>query len=581
MRKIVIICLLLLLPLSIYSLTLNDTEIVNGSNPVYEQFRNLQLETGMFVFTQNTPVSVAELKFYLDEFDYDSLSLHAQNLYDEIHDFLYGKENLLNHEALELTFHPAINLEMYYKTNPDIPWTFTYNFKDWFMSAPLYIGFGNEASVGADFFYGKNCVAAAKPDNFWNLPVDIFDLYAVKHQEFEFPRFAFMSFGKNMDGWGYNFHLGKTEKSVGDTRTGSIIYNKTFETDAYAELSFYTDKFKMTTDVVQVSSNIMDHFQGDNTERYLYIHQFDIRLLDNLKVSLLEGSMTVNPFSIRFLNPLPFMHQYGGWANYVTDENHALYRETNFCADFAFMFEYLPVRNVRLYGIYDQIEMQTYWERGNGWGRYYPNSIALQAGCDWNLYLQNGALLSMNAEGVYTSPYMYIKQVPSSSLYRFRKDMQTKTNVYSWIGTPFGPDCIAGQFSCQYKPAGKWKLELDYLFAAKGEKDFDIFQSVTAEDGNEYYAYYPSVNYKLHDGDDPVLTDPVDNDELFQDALNMFPTGILQMTHQVSLCGTYVFSDSWELACQLSLDYILNSEHIRNKKEFGVEAALAVTYKLF
>lgn len=593
MKKKSFILLLLLIPLSLHSLPLNDTQIVNPSNPVYEQFKNLQLETGKFVFTQNTPISVAEMKFYLGEFDYDSLSLHARGLYDAVHAFLYGRENLLNDEALELTLHPAINLEGYYKTNDDIPWSFKYNVKDFFMTAPLYIGFGNEVSTGADFFYGKNAIAAAKPDNFWNLPVDVTDLYHVYHQEFEFPRFAFMSFGKNMEGWGYNFHLGKSEKTIGDTKTGSIIYNKTFETDAYAELSFYTNKLKLTTDVVQVSSNLMDSMQGNNTERYLYIHQFDIRLLDNLKVTLLEGSMTVNPFSIRFLNPLPFMHQYGGWKNYVTSENAKVYRESNFCADFAFMFEWMPVRNVRLYGIYDQVEMQTYWERGNGWGKYYPNSIALQAGCDWNLNLQNGALLSMNAEGVYTSPYMYVKQVPSSSLYRWRVDMQTKKNVYSWIGTPFGPDCIAGQFSMDYKPAGKWQLGLGYLFVAKGEK-FDLkdgqsidtfFSEVEDDNGNKYYNYYPSVQFKLHDDDKgkttPILSDEIDKDALARDALNMLPSGTLEMTHQVSLNGTYLINDSWELSGQIAVDYILNREHAKNRNEFGVEAALCVTYRLF
>lgn len=585
MKKSVFVCLLLLIPVSIFCLTLNDTQIVNGSSPVYEQFHDLQLEARKFVFTQNTPLSVAELKFYLNQFDYDSLSLHGKALYDNLHDFLYGQENLLENEALELVLHPAVNLEGYYKTNDDVPWSFRYNFKDYFVTMPLYIGFGNEASVGADFFYGKNSVAAADPDNFWNVPLDVNDPASVKHQEFEFPRFAFMSFGKNMKGWGYNFHLGKIEKTVGDTKTGSIVYNDTFETDAYAELTLYTDVLKMTTDVVQVSSNLMDSIQGNNTERYLYIHQFDVRLWDKLKVSLLEGSMTVNPLSIRFLNPLPFMHQYGGWTNYVTAENKEIYKETNFCADFAFMFEWLPARNVRLYGIYDQVEMQCPWERSQNMGRYYPNSIALQAGLDWNLYLKNGSQLKLNAEGVYTSPYMYIKQVPSSSLYRFRTDMQTKQKVYSWIGTPFGPDCLAGEFSMEYKPENKWKLKLAYLFTAKGENDdpADLFRPVTGTDadGNEaqYYDYYPSVKYKLQElGYVPVTES---NDELYDDAMNMLPTGTLQMTHQVTLAGTYVIDGSWELNAQFAFDYILNSGHVTGKNETGVEAALSVKYNFF
>ena len=42
----------------------------------------------------------------------------------------------------------------------------------------------------------------------------------------------------------------------------------------YVEFDIYTRAVKFTMDVVQVSSNRMDNIQMDNTERYLYLHQF-------------------------------------------------------------------------------------------------------------------------------------------------------------------------------------------------------------------------------------------------------------------------------------------------------------------
>ena len=167
------------------------------------------------------------------------------------------------------------------------------------------------------------------------------------------------------------------------------------------------------------------------------------------------------------------------------------------------MLEYIPVRNLRLYGIYNQIEIQSYWERDNYWGRYYPDSIGLQIGADYTLIFPDFSKLKIEGEFIYNSPYMYIKQTPSSSLYRVRRDMQTHQRVYSWIGSPYGPDCMGGELKFTYDRNKKWKAELGYSFIAKGEHDFSIFERtvIDPESGAEYYDYYPSVKYKLQDKD--------------------------------------------------------------------------------
>lgn len=575
-KKIVSICITLMLCSALFSNVINDAQIIPPESSLYSDFLKLQANAKVFSFTNNTPLSVNELKFYLKQYDYDSLDDYGKFLYDKVYDQLYTKEDLFpNVQDFHLTVHPQLNLEFYYKTNKDIPWSFDYYFKDNIITAPLNIGYGDIIAMGGNFFLGKNYIAASRNDNFCNFPLNITDNFDPLDVEFYFPTFAYACFGKAYDNWGFNLHAGKQGKSIGQTLTGSIIYNKTFETDAYFELDFFTPIVKFTMDVVHVSSNRMDNIQqGSNTERYLYLHQFDIRLFKKVKFSIMEGSLVVNPFSLRFLNPLPFMHQFGGWLNYSTEENKNIYRETNFCADFAYMLEYTPVTDLRLYAIYNQIEMQLPYERGNSWGRYYPNSIGLQAGADYSLFLQNNDSLNFAAEFVYNSPYMYIKQTPSASLYKFRIDMQTKERVYSWIGSPYGPDCIGGIFDIEYKHP-KFSAGLGYTLLVHGQNDYSIFESMT-EDG-KYYDYYPSVEYKLRK--EGYTTDE-DEDALYQKAMSMKISGIQQITNSLSLKGSYIFNEQFELNGQILFDYIINSNHQKNNNDFGVEFDIAFTYKI-
>ena len=562
--------------LNLFAKTINDAQIIPSNSSVYKDFQLLQNANKQLGFTQNTPLSVGELKFYLRQFDYDSLDQNSQNIYDYLYDFLYTDNNIMTVPDFKLSINPRINLEFYYKSDKDIPWSFDYFYKDNFLSAPLDIGFANNFAMGADFYIGNSKIAAANKDNFWNIPVNLknpADSY--KSIEFYYPSFAYAGFGKYNENWGYNVFISKQGKTIGNTQTGSIIYNSTFETDAFVEFDIYSKLFRYTVDVVQISSNRMDNIQQNNTERYLYYHQADLRILKNLKLSVMEGSLIASPLSIRFINPLPFMHQYGGWKNYITEENKEIYGETNFCADFAVMFEYLPVNNLRLYGIYNQIEMQLPWERAGEWGRYDPNSIGFQGGAEYSIFFENYNTLNIEGEMFYNSPYMYIKQTPSASLYRVRRDMQTGKSIYSWIGSPYGPDSMGGIIKVSFDANKKWKAELEYNFVKKGKMDFSIFKA--NEKG--YYEYYPSVCYKLKQNGltDTTLT----NDDLYDIAMYLDISGIPQITHQIKLSGAYYINSHFDLNGQITYNHINNFNHIKNETKNGIELACSFTCRLF
>ena len=139
--------------------------------------------------------------------------------------------------------------------------------------------------------------------------------------EFHFPRFAYGSVAGSFSGWGANIHIGKQGFQTGDTKIGSVIYNKTFETDAYVNLNLFSEYFKYSMDVVQISN-----------EKWFYLHQFTVRPHKTFKISVLEGSMLNAPFEIRYMNPLMVMHQFASWTEYDSDGLNGVYGENHFCA---------------------------------------------------------------------------------------------------------------------------------------------------------------------------------------------------------------------------------------------------------
>ncbi len=588
----------------IFTQVLNDSQIINPDSQIYKELNELQMNNQLFFFSQNTPMSAGEIKMYLRQMDYDNLSEYSKQLYDSICTQL-NKKNMLPYDNLQFDIKPRINIEGYYKTNKDISWSHDYFFKDNLITIPIKFGFGDLFSITSDIFVGKNQVVMQKNDSFTNIPFSFNDL------NFFFPTFAYGSFGKTYDDWGYNFHFGKQGKTIGNTITGSIIYNSTFETDGYAEFVIFSNWMKYTCDVVQVSGNRMDNVQTDNIDRYLYLHQYDFRLFKKAKFSVFEGSLVCNPMSLRFLNPLIIMHQFGGWSDYDwpakyadNDTNNFMknpykfyankYRETNFCAIFAGLFELIPTSNLRLYGLYDQIEFQLPWERKHLRGRYMPNSFALQFGGEYNYITKNSSLLNFALEGVYTSPYMYIKQTPSASLYRFRNDMQSGGKIYSWMGTPFGPNSLAGQFRVKYQPAKKWNCEFDYLICAKGPKDFSIFENYSrfsneTEEGGEtidIYYYYPTLKfYLIYYGLTDVFTgkdySKENLDALYQDAISLGFAVAPEISNQFCVKANYNLTDKIDLSGKIIYELLLNVDNQVGNVKSGIELSLAFTYNFY
>lgn len=568
-RLVLFLMLILVLPFSFYSQVINDTQIIKTGDSVYESINQLCKEQGILVFNENSMLTVMELKFYFEQIDYDSLSDTGKVQYEKVANFLYTKSNiiqklndltkleLMDTSVFSFDLNIILNPELYYKSNPDIPWTFNYFYQDNFGTAPVRFGVSDYITIESDPFLGKSHLGAAASDSFCNIP------YREDDPEFLFMRYAYGSSGIAFDKWGLNFVIAKEGLKIGNTSMASIIYNNTFETDGFAQLNVFSNSFKYSMDIVQV-----------DFQKYLYLHQLEFILLKKLKFSLIEGSLACDSLQLRFLNPFMFMHQFSAWNEYSPDDSP--YGEQNFCAYFSWLLECSLIKNTRLYVLYSQNEIQSKIERQSEIGALYPDSLGVQLGADISIPFKNSSYWNISVEGVYTSPYLYLKHTPKASLYRVRDDNLSSDFIKSWIGSPYGPDSIGLQFMFGYEKVSKWKVNLGYLFTAKGENDFGMLEECAESKNDEYEgiysSYYPTVAYNLG---------IVSHEDAYDDAINMMPSGVVQFTNQIVLNGEYRFNKHLKANGQFVYSLINNLHHEENKFGQGIELAVSMTYNLF
>ncbi len=550
---------------AVWGQILNNTQIIHSDHWIYDSLYKLGKETKTLGFYENTMLSAGEIKFYFEKINRESLSSSGKETYDQIKAFLYEDSNLipsipfLKDDAFKLEANLIFTPEFYYKSNEDIPWSFRYNFIDNFLTMPVIFGISDYFTIGTYPFISASNKGASDPKNLSNFPY---------HDDFEFNfiRFSYGSTGLYYDKWGVNLNINRQGLSIGNTQLGSIFYNKTFESDAYLQFNLFTNCFKYSGDIVQVDYS-----------KYLFLHQIEFIAFKNFKLGVLEGSQLCQPAEIRFTIPFMFMHQFAAWEDYSRDTDVTPYAEENFCAYFGVLFEWTPINYTRFYLVYAQNELQTQPERHSPNGALYPDSYGYQIGADISIPAINDGYWNIGLEGVYTSPYLYIKHTPKASMYRVREDNLSSDQIMTWVGFPYGPDCLAGSLSFGYEKPSKWSVTLGYNLIAKGENDFSLFDPKKMVDSNDpkytdkYYDYYPPVAVRLK---------TKDYDSAKKDALNMIPTGTIQYTNQIFLNGSYIINSHFKLNGQFIYSIIKNSAHQKNNSQNGVELSLSLTYNL-
>ena len=535
-------------------------ELVQSGHWVYDALTAISLESGIRNFADNAPLTIAEIKTYLSEIDYENLSEAGKKQWQRIQDYIIEENITVKSDIVTVDFTPALNLEGYYKTNDDIDWVFDRYSRSNLLDVPVTISVKDWVSLGTEVHLGENKGATLHNDNYFNVPTKDTEV------DVNFPDYGYLSTGyKFTEKTGLSFQLGMGEQSIGRTQTGSIILSDYMTGASFGKLSLYSPDFKYTFDAIQL-----------NVDKYMYFHQFEGRVFKKLTVSFMEATLTNAPLELRYMNPLMIYHGMAPWRDYSDDD-------ANNGEFMGVKLDWSPVRYVRFFGMFAMNQYQVPYERRDFADSLTPNSLGGQAGFE-SMIPAGGGYVKIAGEGYYAQPTLYIKQSPDWSFFRtYTDNIGDNAIFYEWTGSPLGPDTIAGEFSLGYENPGKWSLDVIYLLTVQGENaEKKIFYDKTSD---TWYSSTDNDNEKIKTVHNSGVTVPdgwaypTENNGKNQYAET--PTEVPKYTHKISLRGKWQATDWLSFTFQPSFVMILNDTgssglHERGNDRFGFECALAM-----
>lgn len=518
-------------------------DLVASGSWVYDALTAVTLDSGTASLLDNAPLTVAEIKAYLSHVPYDSLSRNAKLQFDRINAYFDEKGWSADCGIVSLGTEPVFSLEGYYQSNADNDWIYDRYQKKPLIELPITLTVGDVISMYSGIHLAINKQTMIANDNYCNIPL------GATQTDINFPTDTSFSTGHLFtEDTGITFQIGTNPREVGRTLTGSCIMSDTLTGATYGQLSLFSPNIKWTSEAVQL-----------NVDRYYYSHRIDLRFFKKVTFSVLEGTLTYAPLELRYLNPFTIFHGFTPWRDYGSNDSHN-------CEIMAFKAEYVPVKYLRIYGLFVQDQWQTLYERTNWPNDETPNGLGGQLGTEAYLPANDG-YLHVALEGYYADPYLYIKQSPNWSYVRTYSENIGNDDYafYEWVGSPFGPDTVAGEFTVGYEIPDAWSVDLTYLFMARGQyADRSIFTNCgwggTDLDSDDTKWIYPkdasTRDYVTPSGENP------------------------EYVNRISIRGTWHATNALSLMLQPGYVYTYNSGHVAGKIAQGFEVALSVSCKL-
>ncbi len=527
-------------------------ELVKSGSWVYDAFAAIAIETGRVDFSDQSPLTINELRIYLEEINYDSLSIAGKAQYRRILDYFEEENFSVGSDIIRASAEPEINAEGYYKTEDDIPWQYDRYCRSPFILMPVTFSASDYIAMGMDLRLSQNKSQMLHNDNYFNLPL------AADQIDVNFPDTGYLSTGYNFtDKTGINFQLGMGSQNVGRSLNGSIIMSEYFTGASYANFEIFNPNVRYNMNVTQF-----------NVDKYMYTHRFDVRLFKKLSLSVQESMLVFAPLELRYLNPLTIYHGMAPWRDYGSSES-------NTCAYLALKASYAITNGIRVYGMYAQDQFQTAYEKSNWPDDTTPNAIGGQLGIEAYIPAGKGYFHGW-LEGYYAQPYLYIKESPDWSLARtYSESVGDQTPFYEWVGSPFGPDTMSAELNLGYEVPGKWSLSAAYLIMAKGELSGTNVFGNGLEWGGSTTGNPNLNNWAFPDSDRQGKSEAKRRQGLST------PSGsATEYVNRVSVRGTITPLDYLSFAVQPAYVFIYNHDNKKGEFVQGVEFALSVNIKM-
>ena len=557
-KKILLLIVLLSITTLLFAVPRGNQELIKSGSWIYDALNAISMEAGNVSMAEETPITVGEIEGMLHEIDRAMLSSAGKKQYDRIVEYISRGGLSFSVGILAFGAEPEANLEGYYKSNDELDWIYDRYYKQPILSSPVTFMADDYFTMSMDISLSMNHCAFNRDNNYLNIPTS-----SLGDLDINFPHFGYGSAGIMLnENTGVNLRAGLGPQSIGRSLTGSIIMSEYFTDASYFNLEVFAPFLRYNLNVTEF-----------NVDKYLYTHRFNVRFFKKVQVTVMESMLVNAPLELRFLNPLTIFHGTSAWEDYG---GHEIRISDYLCLGVS----YVPVSYLRIYGNFAMNQWQTLYERYNWPNDTTPNSLSFQLGAEIYYPLSEGYLHGW-IEAIYTDPYMYIKEGPNWSLVRtYRENVGDMDSFYEWIGSPFGPDTIAGKLSAEYEVPGKWNISASYLFAACGEYS-----------GSKIFT--DELNWGGTNRDNPIIDEWVYPDadkstQGYEEAKRrqawLAPHGTPEYINQISLSAGWAPTNYLTICAQPSFTFVFNRNNIKENFEAGWELTLSsqlITNRMF
>jgi hypothetical protein len=302
-----------------------------------------------------------------------------------------------------------------------------------------------------------------------------------------------------------------------------MILSETADRLDYTSLVLFTPDIRLSMTPIELAP-----------DRYAYYHTLSIRPARFLSLIFSEAALVHSTLDLRYCNPVMVFHSYAGWRdNYGGPDD-----ESPVGTQLGLSAEIVPFGGFKLYGQFVMNQFQTSYEVDNySTATGIPNSLGGLAGVEYVRQFRDGYLDS-RLEGVYSNPWLYILDNHAVSYYQTRRELVApegypSREVQSWLGSPYGPDTIAANFSCEYLVPLERSIGFSYRFLCKGDNGEKFLAA--ADD-----SYYPKSA---------------------EEAQRQTPTGELSTQHTVSLFGSCFCTTALETEGKLGYSIFMGTRN--------------------
>lgn len=516
-KSFLLLFVFILLLSSLFSYS-NNQKLYSFGDKVLEDINTLYTLEGLTIPSSFYPISEDELLLQMKKFDKDSLSGVSQEMYKSIMNTLTsGPKFKLFNENFALDLCLSNPLELYVHTNnkdfKDVDdWYYSFDKRksplkvsiELFTAKSFYgyfeVTLGN--SIGYNTSYHLSGKSLGGEENhiyrdFVNINIPFFnDLIfrsapmvkgegKIPGSDFDLamPYKALFSIG----GKNWNLALGRDKISFGEGTEGNLLLSSSFPRHTFLRFTTYFKSFKYTllTSVFPSPDALEDTYASLDGYKALMVHSIEFTLLkDRLRLSLTDAltfwSKKNQNFFFLQINPFGFFT--GESMN--SNSNSLLLLEASFT----------PKKTLNIYSQVALDELSIFSS-----SKKTPPAFGLLCGVKAEEELYKG-VLSGNIEGVYTSPFLYIRGANKnggldSSGYGFEAFFRSVTPKSTpltrlSLGYPAGNDVISITIKLKYEEREKYSLSFKSIFVIKGSMDLNSAWNIY--DGD--YKDAPKVN---------------------------------------------------------------------------------------